>query len=327
MWAQYATQVQQGTQVDLTTTSYSDPRFQLYNNLQADAARFAAFREAQKERELKAAKTDLDKKRIEKRYKEYLLTEKQTIFANSAAAEAWMGFAENADIYPNLEYRTAGDSDVRAEHAKLHGIILPMNDDFWRGHTPPLGFGCRCNVIQTDEPVNMSLDKYKGYKKTSVSKGFDFNPGVDQRLFSESAGYYRSAPQAEAERLLKQAESFSARQSKAAAQEFMKSQKSTYKFTKLKGHQEVKISNRDVKDITSKYHENRPLRNALLFDIEAVLKDAKKMYSRPEKKGRELYVNWHYYQVKGYDNMYLNLVETKYGELKLHAITDKLTKK
>jgi len=327
VWAQYATQVKQGTQVDLTKTSYSDPRFKLYNNLQADAARFASFREAQKERELKAAKTDLDKKRVEKRYQEYLLTEKQTIFANSAAAEAWMGFEENADLYPNLEYRTAGDSDVRPEHARLHGIILPMNDDFWSGHTPPLGFGCRCNVIQTDSPVNKGQDKYKGYEQTTVPKGFDFNPGVDQRLFSESAGYYTSAPKAEAQRLIKQAESFSARQSKAAVQDYLKAEKSTYRFTGQKGFKEVKISNRDVKDITSKYHENRSLRNSLLFDIGNVLKESKFVYSRAESKGRDLYVRWHYYQVEGYDNMYLNLVETKYGELKLHAITDKLAKK
>lgn len=166
-------------------------------NLEADAARFATFREAQKARQIAEAKTDLDKAKISKQYKEYLLTEKHAIFANSAAAERWTGFAENADLYPNLEWRTAGDADVRDEHAKLDGIILPMNDPFWNAHTPPLDWGCRCEIIQTDEPANHEVEKYKGFEETSTPKGFDFNPGVEQKLFSDSAGYYTSPSDAE----------------------------------------------------------------------------------------------------------------------------------
>lgn len=188
-----------GTGIDISKISYTDPRFKLYNNLQSDAARFATFREAQKQRELSAVRTDLDKSRIEKRYAEYLKTEKQGIFANAAAAERWTGFQENADLYPNLEWRTAGDSDVRPEHARLDGLILPINDPFWNSHTPPLGFGCRCEVIQTDEKVN----KTEGHENTPAPKGFDFNPGVDQKIFSDSAGYYTSAPRADVGELTK----------------------------------------------------------------------------------------------------------------------------
>jgi SPP1 gp7 family putative phage head morphogenesis protein len=181
-----------GTGVDPENAKKKDPRLKLHNNLQKDAARFAAYREAQKERELKAAATDADKAKINKKYKDYLATEKQGIFANSAAAERWIGFSENADLYPNLEWRTAGDADVRAEHAELEGLILPIDDTFWNTHTPPLGFGCRCELIQTDEPVNKDQDKYKAFEETSAPKGFDFNPGTEQKVFSDTAGYYTS---------------------------------------------------------------------------------------------------------------------------------------
>jgi SPP1 gp7 family putative phage head morphogenesis protein len=187
--AQYAKQVQMGTGVDPEKAKKKDPRIKLHNNLQKDAARFAAYREAQKERELKAAITEFDKAKITKKYKDYLAVEKQGIFANSAAAERWLGFAENADLYPNLEWRTAGDADVRAEHAILQGLILPVTDPFWNVHTPPLGFGCRCELIQTDEPAN----KKEGYQETTAPKGFDFNPGKEQKIFSDTAGYYTSA--------------------------------------------------------------------------------------------------------------------------------------
>lgn len=186
-----------GTGVDIAKISKTDLRRELYINLQNDAARFAAFREAQRERELSAAETDLDKAKIAKKYKDYLATEKQGIFANSAAAERWMGFAENADLYPNLEYRTAGDSDVRAEHARLDGLILPISDSFWNSNTPPLGFGCRCEVIQTDEPAK----EKEGYKQTVAPKGFDFNPGKEQKIFSDTAGYYTSASDADTKKL------------------------------------------------------------------------------------------------------------------------------
>lgn len=327
VFAEYAKQVKQGTQVNIQKVGYSDPRFKLYNNLQADAARFAAFREAQKQRDLKAASTADEKAAVEKRYKEYLKTEKQTIFAHSAAAERWTGFQENADIYPNLEYRTAGDSEVRPAHAKLDGIVLPISDPFWRSHTPPLGWGCRCELIQTDAPANKHQDKYKGYELTPAPNGFDFNPGVDQKLFSDSAGYYTSASKTEAKQLDKQAETFAALRSKQAVQTFMSDKPSEFKFTKVKGFKSVNISNRDVRDITYKGHDNRPLRNALLYDIEKVLKEAKFLYSRPESKGRNTFVRWYYYQVAGYDNMFINIVETKYGQLKLHAITSSMKKK
>jgi SPP1 gp7 family putative phage head morphogenesis protein len=206
----YAKQLQMGAGIDLRKISYTDPRFNLFNNLNADAARFTAFREAQKQRELSAAKTDLDKAKVEKRYNEYQLTEKQGIFANAAAAERWQGFQENADLYPNLEWRTAGDSDVRPEHAALQGLVLPINDPFWKTHTPPLGFGCRCELIQTDEKVV----KPEGYKDVPAPKGFDFNPGIDQTLFSDSAGYYTSAPEAEAIELTKTASDFIIKQSR-----------------------------------------------------------------------------------------------------------------
>lgn len=178
-----------GVGIDPEKAGKKDPRLKLHENLQKDAARFAAFREAQKERELKAAASEADKAKITKKYKDYLATEKQGIFANSAAAERWIGFEENADLYPNLEWRTAGDNDVRAEHAALEGLILPINDPFWNSHTPPLGFGCRCEIIQTDEPVK----EKDGYADTTAPKGFDFNPGVEQKVFSGTAGYYTSA--------------------------------------------------------------------------------------------------------------------------------------
>ncbi len=222
-------------------------------------------------------------------------------------------------MYPNLQYRTAGDADVRPEHARLNGLILPINDPFWLTHTPPLGFGCRCELVQTDEPVK----RKEGYKKTTAPKGFDFNPGIDQKLFSDNAGYYISAPKYDVSVLISQAEIFVSKISKQSVISFMKEQPSALQM----GKKTIQLSNADVRDIVNKPHENRVMRNALLFDIKNVLKDAKLVYSKAEGKGRPQYAKWHYYRVKGFDDMYLNIAEMEDGTLKLHSITDQLRAK
>lgn len=280
---QYIDRVKQGTQTDLSKTSYTDPRFKMQVNLEADAARFATFREAQKARELAGVKTDLDKAKIEKRYKEYLATEKHAIFANSAAAERWAGFAENADLYPNLEWRTAGDSDVRPEHDKLDGIILPMNDPFWNAHTPPLDWGCRCEIIQTDEPANQGNEKYKGFEETTTPKGFDFNPGIEHKLFSDTAGYYTSPSDAEYRQLSDSSQ-------KLALAYFEKNVVKAMKTTVVKSKQvEMNFDEMGIKQTAMvNPGENRTLAVNAIYDIKNIVKKAK--HTTTTEAGKTLHV-------------------------------------
>lgn len=305
-----------GTGIDITRLRYDDPRFRLYNNLQSDAARFSVYRQARKQRELDAAPDDAARKKIEKKYTEWLKTEKQGAFANAAAAEQWAGFAENADLYPNLQYRTVGDADVRPSHALLHGLILPLNDPFWITHTPPLGFGCRCWVTQTDRPVKRN----ENYLSVPAESGFDFNPGIEQRIFADSAGYYKGWSYNEMKILNDQSKSMAALIVKENVLEYVRDLPNEYKM----GEETIYMSNHDAKSITIREHMFKALRNALLFDLQNVLNKAvlykEKIIDvkmRPEK-----WVKWSYYTVEGYENMYLNIGTTPLGIKKLHALTD-----
>ncbi len=302
----YQKQVQMGTQVDLSKITPDNPRLKLFDNLQADAAKYAHFRQAQKEKELIEVRTDLDKQKIEKKYKNYRQVEEQTIFAHSAAAERWMGFEENADIYPNLEYRTAGDSDVRAEHAKLDGIILPMNDPFWSGHTPPLGWGCRCELVQTDDPVNKDQEKYKGFEDTTAPKGFDFNPGVEQKLFSDSAGYYTSFSKSKADEIATTAQGF------------------YYDFTKQYGASQVgkifgkvKVTKAGIKQAIEQPHRDYTLKNMLLENLKGLIK-GKTFKPVPGKEGFQ----YAPFNLNG-KNSYV-VVQEKAGKLEFTTISDTL---
>ena len=72
-----------------------------------------------------------DVRKIDKTYNaNYLHAEYNFVQASAEMAAKWERIAEDGDRY-NLQYRTAGDSKVRPEHAALNGVTLPPSDPFW----------------------------------------------------------------------------------------------------------------------------------------------------------------------------------------------------
>lgn len=51
------------------------------------------------------------------------------------------------DAFPFRQYLSRDDGRERPSHRALHGKILPSAHSFWRNHTPPWEFGCRCRVV------------------------------------------------------------------------------------------------------------------------------------------------------------------------------------
>lgn len=167
----------------------------LAEQLRVNAASFAAFKNHAEQNTLRDLLVDDEGKLrswasfkkealpVTQQYNiDWLKTEYNQSIASAQMAEKWAGFEQNADIYPNLEYRSVTDDQTRIEHARLNGTIRPINDDFWNSNYPPNGWGCRCSVTQTDKALTKSIDYTPG-------KGFDFNPGKDKKLFSDSNGY------------------------------------------------------------------------------------------------------------------------------------------
>lgn len=163
--------------------------------LRKNAASFAAFKNHQEQQTLRNLLVDADGKPrtwgqfvkearpITQEYNiNWLKTEYNQAVASAQMAEKWAGFEENADIYPNLEYRAVTDDQTRPEHAALNGIIRPINDPFWDTNYPPNGWGCRCSVTQTDKEPTKDRD-------FKPAKGFDFNPGKEKKLFADTNGY------------------------------------------------------------------------------------------------------------------------------------------
>lgn len=72
----------------------------------------------------------------------------------SRAAGQWARYQKTFRTFPYLRGVTARDERVRrpprsdSDHTAFDGIILPAQHPFWSRWFPPLGFRCRCSVIQ-----------------------------------------------------------------------------------------------------------------------------------------------------------------------------------
>ena len=118
----------------------------------------------------------------------YLQAEYQTAKASAQAARKWNEALETADTYPNLEYTTAKDDRVRDSHAKLDGVIRPINDKFWDTYYPPNGWRCRCSVRPSkDEPTPVNK-----IPPVPVHKHFVHNVGKTGRIFDEKHPYFNA---------------------------------------------------------------------------------------------------------------------------------------
>lgn len=80
---------------------------------------------------------------------EFKKVEDATIEASGLMAKKWQQITQSGK---SLKFVTVGDNHVRISHAKLDGIVLPSTDSFWDKHYPPIGYGCRCDVEETNDP-------------------------------------------------------------------------------------------------------------------------------------------------------------------------------
>lgn len=136
-----------------------------------------------------------DTRGIDNKYnRNWLRSEYAFIQSSAQMAELWEQYAKWGDTY-DLLYKTAGDEQVRADHARLDGMCLPFSDPAWDSCFPPNGWGCRCHVIQVipgSHPRSNSDEMIKVLEEITDGKQeiFRFNPGKQGRLTPPKHPYY-----------------------------------------------------------------------------------------------------------------------------------------
>jgi SPP1 gp7 family putative phage head morphogenesis protein len=124
----------------------------------------------------------------------YLRSEYNQAVQSAQIAAKWHDVQSRKDLV-NLQYRTANDERVRAEHRRLHGVTLPVDDPFWEQFTPPLGWNCRCTIVEVlkdDYPESDSQGSIATATQITdkpKDKIFRFNPGIEKAVFPKKHPY------------------------------------------------------------------------------------------------------------------------------------------
>lgn len=71
-----------------------------------------------------------------------------TNLRTSHAEGQWQRIQETKADFPYLIYDANNSESPRLEHASWDGLVLPVDDPFWRAHTPIKAWGCKCRVRQ-----------------------------------------------------------------------------------------------------------------------------------------------------------------------------------
>lgn len=130
----------------------------------------------------------------EKYNRHWLRAEYNFATASAEMAAQWAAYEEvKGTTY--LQYRTALDDRVRAEHAALEGVTLPQDDPFWNTAFPPNGWNCRCHVIpvpQEGHTTSNSEAARLSFRQLTEGRDsiFRFNPGKEAVLFPPHHPYY-----------------------------------------------------------------------------------------------------------------------------------------
>jgi SPP1 gp7 family putative phage head morphogenesis protein len=129
----------------------------------------------------------------------------------SHAAGRWQRAQRTKKAFPYLVYLTAHDERVRHAHRQWDYLVLPIDDDFWKTHTPPNGWRCRCQFraindagveqlraaghpVKTDAPaidlvpwVNPGTGEITPVPR-GIDPGFAYNPATER-----DAGFFDAA--------------------------------------------------------------------------------------------------------------------------------------
>ena len=116
----------------------------------------------------------------------YLQAEYQTAKRGAQMDHLWNKFLEQKEYYPNLVYRTVGDSRVRPEHATLNGVVKPIDDPFWKTYYPPNGWRCRCTVMNTAEKVSEGT-----FEDKTVKPEFHGNTALDEEILTSKGTFFK----------------------------------------------------------------------------------------------------------------------------------------
>jgi SPP1 gp7 family putative phage head morphogenesis protein len=194
-------QVTKGFDTTLKKIDYNHTNANMLQFMRGNIFKFSAAKNEKQLREISALLIDENgkikpyhqfKNEATEVYKKYnlnwLKTEHTTALAQAQSASVWADAMKTKDLY-DLQYETAGDERVRAEHKSYNGITLPADDPWWEKHLPPNGWSCRCRTRKVAKGTKQTpVEKLRGLPKPET--GFAYNAGAKKLIFDNTHPYF-----------------------------------------------------------------------------------------------------------------------------------------
>lgn len=91
----------------------------------------------------------------------------------SYSAGHWRRFEENVEARPFLMYSAVNDERTRPAHRAMSGFVAHKRDPVWKQWTPPVGFNCRCALLDLTEAQARERGYPMGRPPAAPDPGFE----------------------------------------------------------------------------------------------------------------------------------------------------------
>ncbi len=253
--------------------------------------------------------------------KNYLEAEWINAKQSAKHAQNWQEYQRNKDKYKNLKYKTQGDDRVREEHAKLKGIVKPIDDPFWDSYYPQNGWRCRCYVVQTNEAAWEDA-AMPDITEKDVSPEFRNNVGKTGQTFKESTTHKgkahpfiqfakEAAKEKEVNKLF-----FKLNQAKAIKKLVNK----TAKHSEIKN--KITFNTTSIKHAFNQPHKNYDIKNQMLPYIDTIITKSEYLGFSTYKRNEAFSGSRIFKTIINNDESYIIVRETWDGKLIFYSISD-----
>jgi SPP1 gp7 family putative phage head morphogenesis protein len=187
---------------NLNTIQFGGPDYNMLSQLKTNVYMFSAAKTFQQTMQMSQAliTPDGDLRSFEDFKKEargifetfnnrYLRAEYDTAITQGGNAAKWMDIEDKKHLLPYLRYIAVHDQRVCEICSPLNDVTLPIEDPFWKTHSPANHFYCRCVLEQLEksegeQSKSTPTQVEEAKKQSKVPDEFKYNAGLQQEIFS-----------------------------------------------------------------------------------------------------------------------------------------------
>lgn len=176
---------------------YNVPNQTWINQLQTNANVFSAFKAHHETEAITALLTENGEVVSWKKFRDnallisdkynktHLKTEYNTALRRGRMGERFIGFANDADLYPNLRWLPSTSAQPREAHIPFYNMVLPVDDPFWANQFPGNDWNCKCDIEQTKDDAGKAPTDLP-----DPPPGLEGNPAFTNELIGSKHPYF-----------------------------------------------------------------------------------------------------------------------------------------